>query len=94
MLLIASSIPIAMTANIVRVTLTGVVSHALDPKYASGAFHTVEGLAMMGLGLLMLSTFSWALDQVDRAAGPAAAAGPSRRHRRRPGDASRPNLVA
>ncbi len=63
-LLIASSIPIAMTANIVRVTLTGVVSHTLDPKYASGAFHTVEGLAMMGLGLLMLSTFSWTLDQV------------------------------
>lgn len=63
-LLIASSIPIAMTANIVRVTLTGVVSHAFDPKYASGAFHTVEGLAMMGLGLLMLSTFSWLLDQV------------------------------
>ena len=63
-LLVASSIPIAMTANIVRVTLTGVVSHGLDPKYASGTFHTVEGLAMMGLGLLMLSTFSWALDQV------------------------------
>ena len=65
-LLIASSVPIAMTANIVRVTLTGVVSHALDPKYASGAFHTVEGLAMMALGLLMLSTFSWVLDQVHR----------------------------
>ena len=63
-LLIASSIPIAMTANIVRVTLTGVVSHSFDPKYASGAFHTVEGLAMMGLGLLMLSTFSWTLDQI------------------------------
>ena len=63
-LLIASSIPIAMTANIVRVTLTGVVSHMLDPKYASGAFHTIEGLAMMGLGLLMLSTLSWLLDQV------------------------------
>ena len=63
-LLIASSIPIAMTANIVRVTLTGVVSHVFDPKYASGAFHTVEGLAMMGLGLLMLSTLSWTLDQI------------------------------
>jgi len=63
-LLIASSVPIAMTANIVRVTLTGVVSHVFDPKYASGAFHTVEGLAMMGLGLLMLSTLSWTLDQV------------------------------
>ncbi len=62
-LLIGSSIPIAMTANVVRVMLTGVVTHCFDPKYASGAFHTVEGLAMMGLGLLMLSTFSWGLDQ-------------------------------
>ena len=63
-LLIGLSIPIAMTANVVRVTMTGVVTHALDPKYASGAFHTLEGLAMMGLGLLMLSTFSWLLDQL------------------------------
>jgi exosortase len=62
-LLIGSSIPIAMTANVVRVTLTGGVTYHLDPKYASGAFHTVEGLAMMGLGLLMLSTFSWSIDQ-------------------------------
>jgi exosortase len=62
-LLILSSIPIAMTANVVRVMMTGVITYSLDPKYASGAFHTVEGLAMMGLGLLMLSTFSWALDQ-------------------------------
>jgi exosortase len=63
-LLIASSIPIAMTANVVRVTVTGVITYCFDPKYASGAFHTVEGLAMMGLGLLMLATFSWGLDQM------------------------------
>jgi exosortase len=63
-LLILSSIPIAMTANVVRVMLTGVITYSLDPKYASGAFHTVEGLAMMGLGLLMLSTFSWTVDQI------------------------------
>ena len=44
-----------MTANVVRVTLTGVITHALDPSYASGMFHTVEGLAMMGFGLAMLS---------------------------------------
>ena len=63
-LLIASSVPIAMTANVVRVTLTGVITHAFDPRYASGAFHTVEGLAMMGFGLAMLSAFSWAVDRV------------------------------
>jgi exosortase len=62
-LLIGSSIPIAMTANIVRVTLTGVITYDFDPKYASGAFHTFEGLAMMGLGLFLLATFSFTLDQ-------------------------------
>ncbi len=63
-LLVGSSIPIAMTANVVRVTLTGVITYGLDPKYASGAFHTFEGLAMMGLGLVMLATFSWGLEQL------------------------------
>jgi exosortase len=64
LLLVASSIPIAMTANVVRVTITGVITYHLDAKYASGAFHTIEGLAMMGLGLLMIATFSWAIDQL------------------------------
>ena len=63
-LLVGSSIPIAMTANVVRVAITGIITYCLDPKYASGAFHTVEGLAMMGLGLLMLTTFSWGLDRL------------------------------
>ncbi len=76
-LLIGSSIPIAMTANVVRVAITGVVTHCLDPKYASGAFHTAEGLAMMGLGLLMLSTFSWTLDQAVALGRPAPAVPPA-----------------
>ena len=61
-LLVGSSIPIAMTANVVRVAITGIITYGFDPKYASGAFHTIEGLAMMGLGLLMLATFSALLD--------------------------------
>jgi exosortase len=78
-LLVGSSIPIAMTANVVRVTLTGVITYGFDPKYASGAFHTIEGLAMMGLGLLMLATFSALLDSVTSlipATGRPSAAGP------------------
>ncbi len=62
--LVLSAIPIAMTANIVRVTLTGVVSHYFDPKYASGAFHTAEGLLMMGFGLCMLYAGCWVLDRL------------------------------
>lgn len=65
-ILIISSIPIAMTANIIRVTLTGAITYLVDPKFASGAFHTAEGLLMMGLGLVMLYAGCWVLD---RAAG-------------------------
>jgi exosortase len=56
LLLILSSVPIAMTANVLRVTMTGCIMHWCDPKYASGIFHTFEGLLMMmfGLGLLAL----------------------------------------
>ena len=51
---VASSIPVAMSANVARVVLTGFIMHGLDPEYASGAFHTVEGLLMMGFGLFLL----------------------------------------
>jgi exosortase len=61
--LVASAIPIAMTANMTRVILTGYIMYH-DPKYASGAFHTVEGLLMMGLGLSLLRAECWALDQL------------------------------
>ena len=63
-LLVASSIPIAMTANVVRVTLTGAITYRLDPKYASGAFHTAEGLLMMGFGLFLLTLECRLLDAV------------------------------
>jgi exosortase len=55
-IMVAASMPIALTANLVRVVLTGVIMYHVHPKFASGAFHTLEGLLMMGfgLGLLML----------------------------------------
>jgi EpsI family protein len=53
--LVASAVPIAMTANVVRVVLTGLIMHHLDPRFATGSFHTIEGMLMMGLGLGMLA---------------------------------------
>jgi exosortase len=64
LVLIASSVPIAMTANIVRVTLTGMISYHIDPRFTSGAFHTVEGLLMMAFGLMMLYGGCWILDRI------------------------------
>ncbi|ADV63607.1 eight transmembrane protein EpsH [Isosphaera pallida ATCC 43644] len=60
---VASSVPIAMTANVLRVMLTGFIMYKIDPEFALGAWHTAEGLALMavGLGLLMLEL--WALNQ-------------------------------
>jgi exosortase len=72
--LIASSIPIAMTANIIRVTLTGAITYHVDPKFASGAFHTAEGLLMMAFGLAMLYAGCAALDAllaIETRGGPA-----------------------
>lgn len=64
LILVLSALPIAITANVARVTLTGYIMHFLDPKYAAGTFHTVEGLLMMGFGLAMLCGECWLLDQV------------------------------
>jgi exosortase len=65
-LIILSAAPIALTANITRVLLTGYIMHFFTPEYALGTFHTVEGLLMMGFGLLLLNVECWLLDQVNR----------------------------
>jgi exosortase len=61
---ILSAFPIALSANIARVVLTGYVMHFLNPQYASGAFHTLEGLLMMAFGLLLLNLECWVLQQI------------------------------
>ncbi|AGA29998.1 exosortase/archaeosortase family protein [Singulisphaera acidiphila] len=61
---VASAIPIALTANVARVILTGYVMYFVDPQYASGTYHTLEGLLMMGFGLSLLRGGCWVLDQI------------------------------
>ncbi len=53
-ILIASAIPVAMVANIARVIVTGMVMYHIDPNYAKGAWHTIEGMALMMAGLALL----------------------------------------
>jgi exosortase len=62
LILVASSFPIAMLANVVRVVLTGFIMYRVDPRYASGMFHTLEGLLMMGFGLGLLAAECWCLN--------------------------------
>lgn len=56
LVLVASAIPVAMVANIARVIVTGLIMYFVDPNYAKGAWHTVEGMLLMfgGLALLQL----------------------------------------
>jgi len=52
--LIALGRTIAMTANVARVILTGFIMYFVNPHYASGTYHTLEGLLMLGFGLSLL----------------------------------------
>jgi exosortase len=77
--IVGSALPIALTANIARVVLTGYIMHFVNPQYASGTFHTIEGLLMMGFGLLLLQIECWLIDSLEVRA-PADPARPGPRH--------------
>jgi exosortase len=62
-----SSLPIALSANIARVMLTGYIMHFVNPQFALGTYHTLEGLLMMGFGLLLLHCLCAILDWVCKA---------------------------
>jgi exosortase len=74
---IVSAVPIAMTANITRVILTGYIMYFVNSQYASGTYHTLEGLLMLGFGLSLLRAECWVLDQVVDPPGPAEPAAPA-----------------
>jgi exosortase len=75
---VASAIPIAITANVARVILTGYVMYFVDEQYASGTYHTLEGLLMMGFGLTLLRAECWVLDQICSLTRPPATTEPAR----------------
>lgn len=53
-LLIFSAIPIAMLANILRVSGTGILAHFFGNKVARGFLHEFSGLAVFVFGLVLL----------------------------------------
>jgi exosortase len=59
-----SALPIALSANIARVMLTGYIMHFVNPQFALGTYHTLEGLLMMGFGLLLLHCECLVLDHI------------------------------
>jgi len=53
--LLASAIPLALLANITRVTGTGILAHFFDDKVARGFLHESSGLVVFAFGFILLS---------------------------------------
>jgi exosortase len=53
-ILVASAVPIAITANTLRLVVTAVGAYKISPHFADGIAHTVSGLIVFISGLLLL----------------------------------------
>jgi exosortase len=73
--LLASTVPIAILCNIVRVTATAFIYVLLDPRYTQGIYHDALGLAMLPLAFGCYGFLAWFLASlfVDEAGAEAAA---------------------
>jgi len=52
--LVLATVPIAVTANALRVIVTGVLAHKVDPSYAEGVSHETTGMIVFATGLVLL----------------------------------------
>ncbi|MFH1371165.1 MAG: exosortase/archaeosortase family protein [Planctomycetota bacterium] len=59
LVLLTSTIPIAIICNIVRVTITGLIHVLLDPQYAQGIYHDLLGMAMLPLAFGLYGLLAW-----------------------------------
>jgi exosortase len=57
--LLASTIPIAVFCNIIRVTVTGFIYILIHPKYAQGIYHDFLGMAMLFLAFGLYGSLAW-----------------------------------
>ena len=57
--LLASTVPIAIVCNVVRVTVTGFIYILWDPKYAHGIYHDMLGMLMLPLAFSLYGGLAW-----------------------------------
>jgi exosortase len=62
-LLVASAIPLAIFANIVRVTGTGILAHFYGGDVARGFLHEFSGLAVFAFGFVLMFLLYWLLNR-------------------------------
>ena len=59
LVLLVSTIPIAILCNIVRVTVTGLIYIKGNPKYAQGLWHDLLGMLMLPLAFGLYGFLAW-----------------------------------
>jgi exosortase len=59
--LVVSTVPVALVANALRVIVTGVLAYKVDPGYAQGTSHTVTGMIVFFTGLVLFLLVDWCL---------------------------------
>jgi exosortase len=62
-LIVASTIPIAMLANITRVTGTGILAHFYGSRMARGFLHDFSGIVVFIFGLVLLMVTYWMIQR-------------------------------
>jgi exosortase len=60
-IMLGSCVPIAVFCNFIRVSITSALHIFVDPKYATGTYHTALGLAVILLAFGMFSALGWVL---------------------------------
>jgi exosortase len=63
-IMIASCIPIAVFSNFIRVTVTCILHIFVDPKYATGTYHTILGLVTLLIAFGIFSVLGWLLNHL------------------------------
>ena len=71
-ILAASSVPIAIAANTIRLALTAIGARVAGPAFADGILHEISGLIVFGTGFIMLlavwGVLAWQRGKEPRAA--------------------------
>lgn len=63
-ILLCSTIPIAVICNVVRVTTTGFIYVLWDPKYAQGIYHDMLGMLMLPLAFGIYGFLAWMMSNL------------------------------
>ncbi len=59
LVLLASTIPIAILCNIIRVTVTGFISVFIGRQYIEGIYHDMLGMLMLPLAFIFYGVLAW-----------------------------------